>query len=477
MKKILILLLGVALLGCTENLTQSPSDQLPSKEAIISITDLTNAVNGAYQRMAVDQGSYAGYYGMYADGTSGELKYLESANHFSPIIRFQSDQNSEFSDLAYYDIYISLGRINDIFTVYDGVAAGTDAEKAKKNDLKGQLLALRALFHFDAARIFAKLPTSGVDINAANSGIVIANAKYPVNQKFKRSTLKESYDFIISQLVEAKTLLSKPLKASDKVMGKFDYWAATALLSRVYLYAGDYSNALKNAEEVIKDGPYSLYTIENYISVWSREGTDESILEIRTTDQSNADRLSLGYLASPDGYAEAAASDYFVPFMLANPNDVRCKIIEKYASKDNDYLAYWPMKYQGRAGVVSPLYVNNPKLIRLSEIYLIAAEAILKGATSTRGKTAADYYNELRTKRITSYVNATTVTIADILDERRRELFCENHRMFDLVRNKIDIPYNPTLPGTIKYNDDRLVAAIPQREIDINPEMKQNSGY
>jgi hypothetical protein len=409
---------------------------------------------------------------MYADGTAGELQYLESANHFSPIIRFQSDQNSEFSDLAYFDIYISLGRINNILTVYDGVNAVTDAEKATKNDLKGQLLALRALYHFDAARIFAKLPTSGVDINAANSGIVITDAKYPSGQKFKRSTLKQTYDFVINQLIEAKPLLSR-----TRALGKFDYWAATALLSRVYLYTGDYSNALKNAEEVIKNGPFKLYTIANYVASWSKEGADESILEIRTTDQSNADRLSLGYLASPDGYAEAAASDYFVTFMQANPKDIRINMIKEYASVDNDYLAYWPMKYQGREGVVSPLYVNNPKLIRMSELYLIAAESILKGATSAHGKTAVDYYNELRGNRITDYVNATSVTLDNILDERRRELFCENHRMFDLVRNKVDIPYNPTLPGTIKYDDDRLVVAIPQREIDINPEMVQNNGY
>lgn len=473
MKKITILLLGAfALWGCSENLTQSPSDQLPSGEAIQSLTDLNNAVNGAYQRMAVSQGSYAGYFGIYADGAGGELKYLQSANHFSPIIRLQSDQNSELSEQAYSDIYVSLARINDILSVYNGIPAESDAEKAKKNDLKGQLLALRALFHFDAARLFAQLPTAAADINAANSGVVISKEKYAVSQKFKRSTLKETYDFIIAQLVEAKPLLSKTRK-----VGKFDYWSATALLARAYLYTGNYTEALKNAEEVIATGPFKLYTIQNYPTAWSKEGTDESILEVITTDLSNADRLALGYLTTPDGYSEAAASNNFSQFLLATPDDVRTKMIKEYASKDGAYLAYWPMKYPGKEGSISPQYVNNPKLIRLSEMYLIASEAIVKGATSSKGKTAVDYYNDLRSQRITNYANAASVNLTDILNERRRELFCENHRLFDLVRNKIDIPYNPTITGTISYTDNRFVVAIPQRELEINPEMKQNSGY
>lgn len=473
MKKISILLLGiVAFWSCSENLTQSPSDQLPSDQAIQTITDLSNAVNGAYNLMATNQGSYAGYYGIYADGEAGELRSLQAANHFSPIIRLQCDQNSEFSDQAYYTIYVSLARINDILTVYDGVSAETDAEKARKNDLKGQLLALKALYHFDAARIFAQLPTAAADINAANSGVVISNAKYPVSQKFKRSTLKETYDFIITQLNEAKPLLSK-----TRAVGKFDYWSATALLSRVYLYNGNYNDALKNAEEVISSGPFKLYTTQNYTSVWSKEGTDESILEVITTDLTNADRLALGYLTTPDGYSEAAASNDFSQFLLATPNDVRTNMIKQYASGSGQYLAYWPMKYPGKAGSVSPQYVNNPKLIRLSELYLIAAEAIVKGATSSKGKAAVDYYNDLRGQRITGYVNVTSVTLPDILNERRRELFCENHRLFDLIRNKTDIPSNPTISGIISYTDYRFIAAIPQREIDINPEMKQNNKY
>ena len=83
--------------------------------------------------------------------------------------------------------------------------------------------------------------------------------------------------------------------------------------------------------------------------------------------------------------------------------------------------------------------MNNFKVIRLSELYLIASEALLKGATSSDGKKAVDYYNELRKNRFANYTPATEVTLDNILDERRIEFFCEGQRYFDLVRNKREL--------------------------------------
>lgn len=466
MKKYWIAMLAAALMGCSEELTQSPSNQLPSNEAIQSITDLSNAVNGAYVVM-VEQGSYAGDFGLYADGKAGELVDLLAGNQFSPVIKLQTDRNSTFSIKSYSDIYVGLARVNDILTVCDGVSAISDAEKTKKADLIGQLHALRALFHFDAARLFAQIPTAADNINAPNSGIIISKAKYPVSAKFKRSTLKESYDFIVAELLEAQKTLSK-----SRAYGKFDYYAATALLARTYQYMGDWTNALKCAEEVIACNAYKLYTPANYTKVWSKTQTDESILEIITTDLVSAQRNSLGYYTTPSGYAEASMTDEFVAFMTPRTDDIRSQMIKKYGDSKGNYTAYWPMKYPGQDGATAPQYVNNPKLIRLSEMYLIAAEAILKGAPVT-SNSAAYYINKLRQNRIANYTDVATVNMDDVLTECRLEFFAENHRSFDLVRNKLDIPSNPYVLGTIKYNDHRLLTAIPQRETDISPELTE----
>ena len=116
--------------------------------------------------------------------------------------------------------------------------------------------------------------------------------------------------------------------------------------------------------------------------------------------------------------------------------------------------------------------MNNFKVIRLSELYLIAAEALLKGATASDGKTALDYYNALRSQRFTSYTAATSVTLEDILSERRIELFCEGHRLFDLVRNKKNITseYIP-IGNELNYLDAQLLIDLPEREKNISKDL------
>ena len=103
-------------------------------------------------------------------------------------------------------------------------------------------------------------------------------------------------------------LLSKEKKEAS---GKINYWAAEALLSRAYLYMNDNDNALKHAANVIANSPYKLYSINDYLTVWKKTGTSESLFEVLTTDKSSAQRNSLGYYTNPDGYPECAASENF----------------------------------------------------------------------------------------------------------------------------------------------------------------------
>ena len=131
------------------------------------------------------------------------------------------------------------------------------------------------------------------------------------------------------------------------------------------------------------------------------------------------------------------------------------------------------MKYPGLQGSTAPIAVNNYKVIRLSEVYLIAAEALLKGATSSSGKTAVSYYNTLRKNRISGYTSASSVTLQDLLDERRIELFCEGHRLYDLVRNKINVKssYIANPNKEYDYLNPALITELPQREKNLSPEL------
>ena len=253
---------------------------------------------------------------------------------------------------------------------------------------------------------------------------------FPFDAKFKRSTLKQTYDFIVADLKKSMELLSKKEKEAS---GKINYWAAEALLSRVYLYMNDNDNALKHATNVIANSPYKLYSMNEYLTVWKKTGTSESLFEVLTTDKSNAQRNSLGYYTNPDGYPECAASEDFKTWLTSQTTDIRSQSIREKSADKGKHKGLYTIKYEGQEGASSPLYVNNFKVIRLSEVYLIAAEAKLKGGNAPDAKEAVWYYNELRKNRISDYVDAASVTLEEILDERRRELFCENHRMYDMV--------------------------------------------
>jgi starch-binding outer membrane protein, SusD/RagB family len=471
------IILGVAALltGCEDFLEQSPSGSLPSDEAITSVTDLRNAVNGVYSGMIdFDLGLgnetepfsyYGGDFIAYADLKGGDLNYTSSNNQISPMARYEHGAESDFAEHFWQMPYTLAGRINDILSVIDHVEIAT-GETERYDDLKGQLYALRALLHFDLARMFAKLPST-TDINVPNSGIPLSNQKLPVDFEPERATLKETYDFIKSDLIQSLALLSK-----EQNLGRINYWSAKGLLARVHLYLGENNEALAAAQEVISDSPYALYSMEEYLTVWNQEGTSESMFEILTNSSYNSQRNSIGYYTHSDGYGEAAYSEQGYLFMTSNPADVRGLLIE-WEEDQTDTKGFYTQKYPGRNG---DLYLNNPKVIRLSEVYLIAAEAKVKGGSAAGDRSAADYINALRRNRIEGYADVASVTLDDVLDERRKELAAEGHRNWDAWRNGKSI-YSPRLNREIDGHFERAILPIPKRERDISSKLVQNPGY
>ena len=264
-----------------------------------------------------------------------------------------------------------------------------------------------------------------------------------------------------------------------------NYWAALALRARVNLYLDDLNIggtadhnalALKDAKKIIEEGPYSLYKYDDYAAAWSKEFTNESIFEFQTTSLYNPQRNSLGFYTDPNGYAEAAMSDSFVADFVKNPayeKDIRVSsaMIAEEADVEGGYKAYYTQKYPGRDGQI---YVNNAKVFRLSEIYLIAAEAALK----TNNPDAASYIDDLRQERISGYVDGTTtnVTLDDILTERRLELNGEGHMAWDMWRNGKSVN-NPAV-GEVVAGAENAVFPIPQANINVSHgALKQNPGF
>lgn len=485
LKYIAVFAFAVALASC-DILDKEPSDSWDSGSAIQTVDDLKYAINGVYETQTgnVSQfGNYTGDFGLFADLKGSDYKCVGGNNMATEISRYLATSTGNLPDAIYQLFYKSIARTNKVME--QAQAAGLTGDEV--NACLGELYALRALFHFDLARVYAQLPTVAKSMD--DMGIVLATKTFDYTFVPERATLKQTYETILADLDEAIKLMEPIESTHDKnsTTGHMNYWAALALRARVNLYLDNVNVngttehnklALADAKKIIEEGPYSLYKYADYTSVWAKEFTDESIFEFQTTSQYNPQRNSLGYYTDPSGYAEAAMSDSFVEDFVKNPaytKDIRVSsgmIMEESYGPKQENKAFYTQKYPGRDGQI---YVNNAKVFRLSEIYLIAAEAALKTNDETA---AAKYIDDLRKERIADYVAGSTasVTIEDILTERRLELNGEGHMAWDMWRNGKSI--NNPVKGEVKPGDNMAVFPIPQANINASHgALKQNPGF
>ncbi len=472
---ILILLFS----SCEGFLDQNPSTSLPSDGALQSVTDLRNALNGAYTKLIDldinNHSYYAGDFICLGDLRSDDMNYILNSNQISPVGRLDYEKNSDYAASFWLTPYTVLGRINDILAVVDKINVDED-EEVLFEDRVGQLYALRGLLHFDLARTFAQIPTAlhnGMTMNTPDGGIPLSDRKFDVSYKPVRATLQETYDMIITDLDMALSLMD-PAPDKDESYGSLNKYATLAIKSRVQLYLGDYENALSSAEEVIEnagEAGYRLSFISDYPTMWSGTAEPEFLFELITNLQYNAQRNSVGYYSSPDGYGEFGCNDAFAAWIKSDPNDIRGNLIVEKISKNGDGQGYYPDKYPGREGSD---YVNNPKIIRMAEVYLNAAEAAFHSGDIPK---ATQYINELRRKRILLYIDVSAVSLDDILTERRKELFAEGQRSWDVWRNRQSILIERFSLTPVNYDNYKTLVAIPQRETDLSAELLQNTGW
>lgn len=384
------------------------------------------------------------------------------------------------------------------------IAYVPDESSAAMKQLKGENLYLRAMMHFNLVRVFGKPYTQG---NGENPGVPILKDGLTDDEiaVITRSSVKDVYDIVISDLLKASQLMSE--QKSNSFASKE---VALALLSRVYLYKNDNENAIKYADMVISSGRYKLVQgaeFSNYFKTAPASNT-ETIFAIRHTKVQDRGFSAIGsmYFSSDpsgnpasqgtSGWAEIYASKKYFDFVGKNANDLRNNFISPY--KINGTLQYntkltpnTPMyyvnKYNLQEGVIN---LSSPVYLRLAEMYLIRAEANAK-----LGKTAAalEDVNILRQRaglsgdKLYTAANLGSKTALDVvMEERWLELAFEGHRSYDLFRN--NLPMERDYPGTHSLNntpttntyqkvlptDPRTVFFIPQAEIDRNSKLTQN---
>src|SRR5690606_11338479 len=180
----------------------------------------------------------------------------------------------------------------------------------------------RALMHFDLLRMFSRPFNQSPETNL---GIVIkSTTEEPTSPS--RSTVKETYDFIIGDLLQATDLMHV-----DKSSIFASQEAAWALLARVYLYMENYTEAEAYADKVIASGKYALLPTDQYRVYFTflPESNRETIFAIKLREVENMGKTSIGSMYhGVGGWGEIFVSKPFRDLIYKNDNDARIQFID-----------------------------------------------------------------------------------------------------------------------------------------------------
>jgi hypothetical protein len=439
------------LLSCNSKLDVQPVSTIDTSQAFNTSDDVQAALVGCYTGLQssnnhggdwqlmtdllADNGN-ENFVGTYLQPGQAQRKVLLTTNSFVSNIWINS-----------YDVINRTNNVLANLSKLNTTVLQTSAE--------GEARFLRGLMYFDLVRTYARDWQDGTP--STNPGVPLVltpTSTISADSKVSRNTVAEVYAQIITDLTKAES----QLPASNGVFA--NRYAAAALLARVYLQQANYTAAAAAADRVISSGRFILNTSysDNFLSNSDLlTNTSEDIFAIQITAQSGANDLNTFY--SQNRRADVEVQQQFVDMLEAA--DDRKTLYQDSAVNGGYYTNKYDVLY------------GNIKLIRLDEMYLIRAEANLRADTKI-GATPLVDVNTIRQRVNLSPL--TTVTLDDILKERRIELAFEGFRLGDLKRNQ-ESTIDPLSKTAIPWNSPRLVFPIPLREINANPNLVQNTGY
>lgn len=463
--------IAVLLSACSGFTDVEPTHVLTENNAFLSMDDVELHLTGIYAGF-LGGGYYGNGFGQLADMMTDNLaENIESLGNFRTLVDWQYVANDGTISGIWATPY---SMINDCNILLVNVEKFPEKEPGQKNKLKGQALAIRALAHFDLLRYFGQ----SYDRNSTSLGIPIKTESSLA--KPTRNTVKEVYDQIYADLTEAGTLLSSlETPVNDGFPDHIDAIGVDAIMARVALYANDYALAISKATSVISQK--GLADQANFPLMWTEDNPLNEVI------------WSVTFLGN-DGYVGGNVFFSINNRVSFKPSQ---ELLSLYSTNDVRYDSYFSStttlrpgqlvvsKYLGRSGATNG--VVNWKALRTGEMYLIRAEAQAISKLGGGETGAMDDLNTLRAARITGYVNEnlTGSALLNAIDvERRRELFMEGHRWFDLRRTGQSIARGgdcaaPATACALPSTSFRWIWPIPQNEIKANPNIagQQNAGY
>jgi len=407
----------------------------------------------------------------------------------------------------YGNAYEGISKVNTILSRLEN--ANLSAEE--KDKVTGEALFLRAFYYYDLVQHFGGVPLQLKEIVVAEEAFI------------PRSTAEEVYAQIITDLNAAIPLL--PIASTFPQSGRATRGAAKMLLAYAYLSkpTKEYEKATAELLDITQMN-YGL--MDDYADVFDpvHKNNKESIFEVQYKQGNEGQHSDFIWRFIP----KATNPDFILGVNGTNArggltsggwNVPTQEMIDSYETGDerlaksiavaegsvdnNDVMTITgvksPVNYRPTPGVGYQYFIrkylhppyqvefntdNNWPVFRYAGALLLLAESLVAQGKATE---ALPYINQVRKRA--NLGELSTVTALDVANEMRHELAFENHRWTDLIRTGMAIEaiqakgerlkalYGWLLPNTFDISEDKLIYAIPARELQINTNLTQNHGY
>jgi len=462
--------------GCKKLLEVDSPIQSTTANAVYNSNSTAAAVlTGIYINMS--------NYGIFTGPSSISISAGLSADELVPVTS-PADILSVFyrnelikDDGGYWSsLYSYIFRVN---AAIEGIGASSGLTAAAKSQLLGESKFLRAFYYFYLVNLYGDVP-------------LLTSTDLKLNSSPSRMNKAQVYSQIIQDLKEAQDLLNDKYLADDVVSStqervRPNKGAATALLSRVYLYNQQWPLAEAEASKVIANS--SIYQLESLNTVFL-SSSKEAIWQLQplgTFYKNTLDGLTFILAPNTIGLAGPDASNGRPVYLSAHMYNAFAVADKRKTNWVNSVIVsgtsyQYAFKYKEFSG--DQPRTENLMVLRLAEQYLIRAEARAQQGKIAGSYSAAEDLNVIRFRAGLQNSNATTQTeiLNEILDERKIELFTEfGHRWFDLKRtakvNEVMNLVTPLKGGT--WSAYKALYPIPVGDIQRNPNLKghQNPGY
>ena len=476
-KRILaILFLTAALSSCNDFLNLKPTYQISDQNFYQNQNDFETALVGVYS-------TFRGLY------STSNVQYVAELTTDNTEIQWSSpsademqlDQNgvtatNAFVRAVWNTCLYTISQSTNILNRIDAV----NFDQTARNRIKGEAQFLRAFSYFYMVRLFGNVPITN---ETFTSPAQVSAADLSLKPK------EEVYKLILSDLASAETLLPATL-VTDKT--RASQMTVKALLGKVYLTQQTYDLAATKLKEVIDSKQYLLVADYKTLSTNGNANLAETMLEV---DYLSGQTLGNNYSSL---FTPAITSMAIFPGNSQGAGRIvpTLDLIKSYETGDarkaisvNDSVALiggkksysrYGLKFVDFKAVDPNDGSISFTILRYADVLLMYAEVL-----NEQGKTAdaLPYINQVRQRaKLPALAGLTQANLRLALEQERRvEFLYEGHRWFDLVRTgRAQAVLNAHYASqklSFSLQDFELLFPIPQAEIDLNPKLKQNTGY